>query len=233
MKKITLLLLTSCFIVFFGRAQTVKTNQSCNPYFLLNEGSHWTTETYNNKDKFQGEQTFEVLSVEGEANNLTATVKITAFDKKKKETMNNEIVFTCKDGVLEMDMSQYIPADMEESMKEMDFEIEVEETTIPEKLAVGQKLNNGSVTMKVNGMVPMNMKTEIVDRKVVSQENINVPAGNFSTFKITSTIKSSGMVRMERKNVEFIAEGFGVVRSETYNRKGELGSYSVLSSYRK
>jgi len=233
MKKITLLLLTICFIVFFGRAQTVKTNQSCNPYFLLNEGSHWTTETYNNKDKFQGEQTFEVLSVEGEANNLTATVKITAFDKKKKETMNNEIVFTCKDGVLEMDMSQYIPADMEESMKEMDFEIEVEETTIPEKLAVGQKLNNGSVTMKVNGMVPMNMKTEIVDRKVVSQENINVPAGNFSTFKITSTIKSSGMVRMERKNVEFIAEGFGVVRSETYNRKGELGSYSVLSSYRK
>lgn len=199
----------------------------------LKEGSSWTTKTYNHKDKYQGKQSFEVLSVKGEANDLTATVRLTAYDDKDKESLNEEMTFKCVDGVLEMDMSQYVPSEMEESMKGMDIDIETDNTTMPEELEVGQKLDDGSVTMKVNGVMPMNMKTEIIDRKVVSKENITVPAGSFEAFKITSTIKSSGMVKMERKNVEYVAEGVGVVRSESYKRNGKLGSYSVLSSFSK
>lgn len=200
----------------------------CNPYLLLDEGRKWTTANYNAKDKYQGKQSYEVLSVSEEDGTITANVMLTSYDKKDKMVMEKEVEFTCKDGVVEMDMSKYIPEETMESFKNMDVEMEFEAITIPENLEVGQYLEDGGVTMTIAGPMQMKMEIKIQDRKVMSKEEIEVPAGTYDTYKINSIIKFDAMITRETKNIEWIANNVGVVRSEQYDKNGKLNSYTVL-----
>src|SRR5690554_8188601 len=92
----------------------------CNPYFLLDEGRKWTSENYNAKDKYQGKQSYEVLSLSKDGGAITATIRTISYDKKDKVQLDKEIEFTCKDGIVEMDMSAYVPEEMMESFKDME-----------------------------------------------------------------------------------------------------------------
>lgn len=205
-------------------------SSDCNPYFLLEDGRKWTSANYNAKDKYQGKQSYEVLSLsEGEDGKLTANVMLISYDKKDKVVMEKEVEFTCKDGVVELDMSKYIPAETMEGFKNMDVEMEFEAITIPENLEVGQYLEDGGVNMTISGPMQMNMAIKIQDRKVMAKENIEVPAGNYEAWKINSIVKMDMMMTRETKNVEWIAENVGVVRSEQYDKKGKLNSYTVLT----
>lgn len=226
MKRAILFLVVTVFSVI-----SLQSQNECNPYMTLVEGNSWEVETYNAKDKYQGKNAYEVVSVEEDGNTLIATVKFTAFDKKDEEVMSDEMTFECKDGVIKMDMSKHIPKETMESLESMNFEIKTESMSMPEKLEVGQQLDEGSVSMSVDGVIPINIKVEVVDRKVESKGTVSVPAGNFDAFKVSSTIKTTGMIKTESKSVEFIAEGVGVVRTESYNKKGKLDSYTVLSAY--
>ncbi|RUA33766.1 MAG: hypothetical protein DSY77_08590 [Bacteroidetes bacterium] len=201
----------------------------CNPYLLLDEGRKWTTANYNAKDKYRGKQSYEVLSVSDEDGTITANVMLTSYDKKDKMVMEKEVEFTCKDGVVEMDMSKYIPEETMESFKNMEVEMEFEAITIPENLEAGQYLEDGGVNISVQGPMPISMEIKIQDRKVMAKENIEVPAGNYEAWKINSIIKFDAMITRETKNVEWIAENVGVVRSEQYDKNGKLNSYTVLT----
>jgi hypothetical protein len=201
----------------------------CNPYFLLDEGRKWTTANYNAKDKYQGKQSYEVLSSKEEGNVLIATVMLISYDKKDKVQMEKEVEFTCQDGVVEIDMSKYIPEETMEGFKNMDVEMEFDPITIPENMEVGQYLEDGGVKMTISGLMQMNMEVKIKDRKVMAKENIEVPAGKFDAYKINSIIKFDMMITRETKTVEWIAKDVGMVRSEQYDKKGALVSYSVLT----
>ncbi len=202
----------------------------CNPYFLLKEGRKWTSANYNAKDKYQGKQSYEVLSLEEESDGkLIANVMLISYDKKDKVVMEKEVEFTCKDGVVEIDMSKYIPEETMEGFKNMDVEMEFEAITIPENLEVGQYLEDGGVNMTISGPMQMNMEIKIQDRKVMAKENIEVPAGTYEAWKINSIMKLDMMMTRETKIVEWIAKNVGVVRSEQYDKKGKLNSYTVLT----
>ncbi|WKV10695.1 TapB family protein [Marivirga harenae] len=201
----------------------------CNPYLLLDEGRKWTTSNYNAKDKYQGKQSYEVLSVSEDAGTLTANVMLTSYDRKDKLVLEKEVEFTCKDGVVEMDMSKYVPEETMESFKNMDVEMEFDAITIPENLEVGQYLEDGGVTMTIAGPMQMKMEIKIQDRKVMSKEEIEVPAGTYDTYKINSIVKFDAMITRETKNIEWIAKNVGVVRTEQYDKNGKLNSYSVLT----
>lgn len=143
--------------------------------------------------------------------------------------MEREVEFSCKDGMVELDMSKYIPEETMESFKSMDIEMEFDAITIPENLEVGQYLEDGGVKMTIAGPMQMSMEIKIQDRKVMAKEEIEVPAGTFDTYKINSIIKLDMMMTRETKNVEWIAKNVGVVRSEQYDKNGKLAGYSVLS----
>jgi hypothetical protein len=202
----------------------------CNPYFLLEEGRKWTTANYNAKDKYQGKQSYELRSLSEDGNKLTANVMLISYDKKDKVVMEKEVEFICENGLVELDMSKYMPEEAMESFKEMDMEVKFDALTIPENLEVGKFLDDGGIDMTINGPMKMNISVKIQDRKVIAQENIEVPAGTYDAYKISSTIKLEAMVTSsETRNVEWIAKNVGVVRSEQYDKNGKLRGYSVLT----
>jgi len=201
----------------------------CNPYFLLEEGRKWTSANYNAKDKYQGKQSYEVKSISQEGNKLTAKVMLISYDKKDEVVMEKEVEFVCENGVVELDMSKYMPEETMESFKEMDVDVKFDAVTIPENLEVGQYLEDGGIDMTINGPMKMNMSIKIQDRKVMAKENIEVPAGSYEAHKINSIIKFDAMVTRESKSIDWVAKNVGVVRSELYDKKGRLNSYTVLT----
>jgi len=107
--------------------------------------------------------------------------------------------------------------------------MEFEAVTIPEDFEVGQYLDDGGIDMTINGPKKMSISVKIQDRKVMAKENIEVATGKYEAYKINSIIKMDAMITRESKSVEWVAKEVGVVRSEQYDKKGNLSSYTVLT----
>ena len=76
----------------------------------------------------------------------------------------------------------------------------------------------------------MYKRQTIKDRKVVGKETVTTAAGTFECFKVEQTTEMDmGFVKREMKGVSFIAEGIGVVRSESFDKNGDLESYSEIT----
>ncbi|MBE2206244.1 MAG: hypothetical protein IAE84_01600, partial [Saprospiraceae bacterium] len=79
------------------------------------------------------------------------------------------------------------------------------------------------------GVTIMTLRFDITDRKVVAKETITVPAGTFDCYKITYTFTTKTILSKAFSVTSWHNEKAGVVRSETYDKKGVLESRSELS----
>lgn len=212
----------------------------CNNYYNITEGSVFEIENYNSKDKKEGRVLNKVISYNQNGNNYEAVIHSSVFDKKDKELHQGEYKMTCNNGVLQIDMSKFIPDDMMKAFEGGEMEVTGEQLEIPSSLSVGQKLNDGSVSVKMNtgpGMA-MSMNITIGDRLVEGKESIETPAGSFECYKISYTINSrTNMMGMNinntMKSVDWVSQGKGVVKSSVYNNKGSLVGYSLLTRFEK
>jgi len=234
MKKIYITLLIS-FLAYKAQSQ-------CNTYFNFNEGAEYEMTHYSAKDKVTGKSLSQILSVEDNNGILTAQIKGTVFDNKGEEITSMNFEYICDHGVLKMDLKRFIPKDMFGSDAEIEFELEGDYLELPESLQIGQSLKDGMIegkmTMEGNpAMANMTISVKILNRKVESKENITTPAGSFSCYKISYDMESSTKVmgmnnKVNLSAVDFVAEGTGLVKTESYNKKGNLSSYSLLTGYK-
>lgn len=234
MKKFYITLLIS-FLAYEAQSQ-------CNTYFNFKEGSEYEMTHYSAKDKVTGKSLSQILSVEDNGGVLTAHIKGTAFDKKGEEITSMNFAYICDDGVLKMDMNKFIPKDMFGGDSDIEFEMEGDYLEIPKNLEIGQSLKDGMIkgkmTMEGNpAMANMTLSVKIFNRKVEAKEDITTPAGNFSCYKISYDMESSTKVmgmnnKVNLKGVDYLSEGVGVIKTESYNKKGSLSSYSLLTGYK-
>lgn len=202
--------------------------QDCTFYFPVKKGTITEVKNYNGKDKLTGSVKSKVIDQSADKVKFSSEV----FDEKGKSLSTGEFEVQCKNGEYVMDMNSFLKGVDKNAYKDMDVKIEATELTIPAKLAVGQKLNDGQITMKVSNqfMTIMNMTVKILNRQVVSFEDITTPAGTFKCAKITYDMEAKIMGTTRSKVTEWLSEKVGVVRSELYDQKGKLSSYSVLAS---
>ncbi len=206
----------------------------CNPYFDINEGSTWSYENFNHKDKLQGSQTQTVSSYEKSSNGYEALLAVVSRDKKGKEIGNGELEIICENGILKFDMRRFVPEEQMQAMENFAVEVEGNNLEYPAELSAGMNLPDGDITVTAVGTaVSMNINVEITERKVVGSETVSTPAGDFEAFKITSkstvTSKMGMSLTFEFDQIEWITRGVGMVRSESY-RKDKLQGYTVLTS---
>ena len=200
----------------------------CNPYYTLEEGNKWEMTNYNAKGKFQGKQVNEIKKLETSGDGWNATLGMILYDKKNEVVYDKDVDMSCVKGVVMLDMTRLIPDEQLEMFKEMNMTLEMDNIEIPSKLEPGMLLDDGSVTL--SGDLPMNMTVNITDRKVEGKETITTPAGAFDCFKISYSVSTKMVVNVKSKGVDYIAEGVGMVRNETYNKSGKLMGYSELTS---
>lgn len=231
MKKILILLLTYSSIC--GAS-----GQCDDSFFPFMAGVEFEQTAYDKKGKPQGKTASTVLNVEGSS----ATIKNIFFDKKNKEVADGEYTIICEGNMIKMDFNNFIPDEMLNQYGDAEITVEGDFITIPDNLEVGQSLEDGSgmVIIKMSGAAAMNitMDMKIVDRKVEKTETIDTPAGSYETFKITQksivTMKMMGMNKTtESSSASWFAKGVGMVRNESFNQKGDLIGYTVLTSFSK
>ena len=131
-------------------------------------------------------------------------------------------------------MKSFLDAKTMAGYKDMDVEISGSNLKIPATINVGDELPNGylNVSVKSEGTTVIEMSTVITKRKVEAMEEITTDAGTFNCYKIsyTTTVNMIFSVRVE--NIDWISEGIGTVKSETYS-KGKVMGYTVLSGISK
>lgn len=197
---------------------------------------------YSVKDKVTGKSLSQILSVDDNGGVLTAHIKGTAFDKKGEEITSMNFEYICDNGVLKMDMNKFIPVDMFGSDTDIEFEMKGDYLELPKSLEIGQSLKDGMIegkmTMEGNpAMANMALAVKIFNRKVEAKEDITTPAGSFSCYKISYEMESSTKVmginnKVNLKGIDYLSEGVGVIKTESYNKKGNLSSYSLLTGYK-
>ncbi|MBL6447162.1 hypothetical protein JMN32_12645 [Fulvivirga sp. 29W222] len=221
MKRVFLIL----FVIALGSG---KGWTQCNPFYNLKEGSKWELTSYNTKDKATGRQVNELKSLDESPTGWTAMVYFQSFDKKDELVYEKEVELVCENGIIKMDMERFIPEESLQAFRGMNMTVEVDNLEWPADLSEGKALDDGAIVISADFF---NMKVDVTNRKVEGKEKITTPAGTFDAFKVSYDVKMKMMMNRESKAVDYIAEDVGIVRSESYNGKGKLIGYTLLTMY--
>lgn len=227
MKAIKTLLL---LFVFIG---TSYAQTDCRPYVPTNKGATWEITNYNAKGKVQGTVSYELLDKVVSGNDVTFKIKSVAFDKKGKEVYTNEFEAVCKDGKFDFGMAFKMDGNQLQAYKDMDVQVDASKFEIPDMDApAGTTLDDSTLSINVaGGIMPIKMNIEITDRKIGKREDLTTPAGTFDCIVLSQTIYTKMVMKITASSKEWYSENVGMVRSESYNKKGKLMGYSELTKF--
>lgn len=229
MRKIIIILIAAAFSLSLKA-------QECPNYYPLSQGSNWELTQYDKKDKVESISTVLVNSYIDTENGYLANIASTTTDAKGKSVGTSEVVMKCENGIFIFDMRNFISAATVESYKDMEVEIIASDMQYPGMLESGSSLPDASITYKItnSGFAMMTITINITNRKIEGKETVITPAGTFDAYKITYNVNSKmGMMKTSAMATEYLSPGNGIVKSETYNEKGVLQGYSLLTKIEK
>ena len=185
--------------------------------------------SYNAKGKEGGKIYYELVEKSAQGDDITFTIKSRFEDGKGKETFESTYEAYCHDGVFEIDMQSKMDGVAMGAYKDMKMEVDATNYEVPDMDASpGTKLDDASLEVQVAGI--FNMIINTTDREVLAREEIETPAGTFDCLVLTQTTQSKMIVKVQSTTKEWYAPGVGLVRSESYNKKGKLTGYSELTA---
>ena len=215
--------------VFFISSSSLSQN-ACKAYYPFEEGVKFEITNYNKKGKKDGVVNYEVTSIDDNV----ATIKTIISDAKGKEITTTSYQIICDGNSISIDFKSLMNPDMFKQYKDMEMDITGTNVELPNDLHVGQSLKDANMNMAINmGGMKMNISVDMLNRKVDKKESITTPAGTFDCFALSYDSEMKMGMKMNFKIKEWISEGVGVVKSESYNKNGKLMGYSELTSFKK
>ena len=201
-------------------------------FFPSKEGTVLIYKTYDKKDKEVNTVKYTITHLKTTGNKTDITYLCESMDPKGKLVFKDEITIQKVGDKLYCDMSKFInkAAFQEDSQIPAEVEITGNNMEIPSNPNLGDMLPDANIVMSMSmGIIKMKMSADVVNRKVESIEDITVKGGTFKCWKFTSDVNSSAMgFKMNTKNVEWYAKGIGMVKTESYDKKGNLQSHTDL-----
>ena len=221
--------LISLFII---ASQLAVFAQDCMTSEYLKKGTKWEVTNQDKKGKTTGIVKYEVLNSSQTGGQYIWEIKVATFDKKGEPLNEGSSEIICENGIYKMDMSQMMPPETMQSLK--DLEVEIESTTInfPRGEDVETQLEDAYIVIATSAaMGLMDMKMTISNRKIEGIETITTEAGTFKCLKITQDNKiENKMMSRKYRTVSWFLPGFGVIKTESYDQKENLMGTSTLSS---
>ena len=209
--------------------------QNCEGLYPMKQGAVIETQSFNSKGKLQGTSRQTVLSVENIDNGLAIKVKSEQLDTNGKPEFDRDLTMRCVDDVFYMDMKEMMDPKAMSAYKDMEVSFSGADLEFPDKMQVGQILPDGNINILISSSTfnVMNMNIKILNRKVEASESVNTLAGTYDCYKITYDMEMKSIINITTKGAEWIAKGVGVVKTEQYDKKGNLTGYTLLSKFEK
>lgn len=226
MKRITILTLVTLLIPVWLISQSV-----CTAY-LPGEGKQLTYFNFDKKGKQTSTSTIRVTSVETKGDTTYFNVHQLISTGKKKDDMENDMVYKCSGENFVIDMNSVLNQEMMKGYNDATLSVTTNHMILPSKLEPGMELEDGEFNMVAKiEYITTNISARSFYRKVEAVEEITTPAGRFTAFKIKGYIESKiAFMRFAYGTTEWYVQNLGVVRSETYDKKKNLMGYSELQS---
>lgn len=204
--------------------------QDCKIYHDYTEGTSVKMVHYDQKDKITG---YTVSTVK-EKKQIPGGVSLLfhqEYDNTEDYTFETEFDVRCENGNVYVDMEKFLDPTTMAAYEDMEFEVTADDLSIPQGASPGDKLNDGSVSVTVNtgSPVKITVTVSLTDRMVESRETVETPAGSFDCLKITYDLLTEvGFLKVRSAAAEYYDPENGVVRSESFNKRGKLTGYSVV-----
>jgi len=225
MKPKIIILICALLVSFYSSSQN-----NCDSYFPFKKGAQFELTSYNAKGKKESVASYKVISIE----NNVASIETSVSDEKGKNITNSTFEVTCKGNSISIDFKSLMNTELMKQYKDVDLEISGTNIEFPNDLSVGQSLKDANLKMIMNmGGMKMNMTVDITNRKVNAKESITTPAGTFNCYALSYNSETKVGIKMAFEIKEWVAEGLGVIKSETYNKNGKLMGYTELTNITK
>jgi hypothetical protein len=219
-------------LLMLGSMGFLGAQSTCSDYQTFRPESSFEITNYDKKDRVTSVTIHQVDEFKSEGEGFVASIRSTVNDEDGEALYEGAYEVVCQGGVLTLDAASMINPGVLQSYYEMDMEMTSEGLEVPGDLSDGQALPeaNTKISVSTSGLTIMSMQFSYVNREVERQETIETPAGTFSCWVISQTLKmDAGLVKREYQTREWFAPGVGMVRSETYDSRDRLESYSQLT----
>lgn len=229
--RFVLTALTLLFFFITGISQN-----DCKPYVPADKGTVWEISNYNAKGKLTGTIVYELLEKEISGNEILFKVKNTTFDKKGVQMATNTFIAKCVDGKFEFDMTYKMDANSMQAFGDMEVDVDATDFEIPDMdTAPGTQLEDGSLKISAlaGGAMAINLTILITERVIEARESYTTSAGEFDCIVLKQKVSTKMMVNITAYSKEWYAPYIGMIRSESYNKKGKLTGYSELTKLTK
>ncbi len=206
--------------------------QNCESYFPQEVNKKYEYKDYDKKDKETGTTVKSVKEKKDIPGGIAVTMEEVSQAKGSDTTSTIEYTINCENGQMSMDMeSMMMNSEQMQAYEGMETKVEADDMTIPENAKAGDDLGGGKVVAEVynQGVKMMAMTFTIVDRKVDAVEPVTTSAGTFDCLKITSHVEFYMVMTFKMTITEWYSKDIGIVKSETYSKKGKKMSSTVLT----
>lgn len=219
-------------LLFVSLILTTTWSYSQKTFFPTKEGTVLVYKSFDKKDKLTNTLRYTIKQVTKNGNNMDITYLCESTDPNDKPVFKEEIIIHQKRDTLYMDMSNFVnkAAFKKEGEIPSDIQITGNNMELPMNPKVGVQLPDANVEMALKiGFINLKMSAQITNRKVESIENITVKAGTFEAYKFLSDVKSSVMgIKVNSSSIAWYVKGIGMVKMESYDKKGKLQSHMEL-----
>jgi hypothetical protein len=201
-------------------------------FFPTSKGTVLMYKSFDKKGKQSSGTKYTIKNVKKDGDNVDITYLIEALDQKDKLVYKDEITIQQMGEVLYVDMSNFVnkAAFQQDGQIPADIKVTGNNMELPTNISPGETLPDANIEMTMKmGFMNMKMGAQVTDRKLEVIEDITVPAGTFKAYKFTSNVTATALgINMKTQNTEWYAKGIGMVKSESYDKKGKLDSYTEL-----
>lgn len=201
-------------------------------FFPTKEGTVLVYKIFDKKDKLTNTVQYTIKDVKISGSDMDITYQCESIDPKDELVFKEDITIHMKGDMLYVDMSNFINKAAFQQNGEIPADIQVKGNNmeIPRNPQPGDVLPDANVEMSLKmGFLNMKISAEVTNRKVEAIEDVTVKAGTFKGYKFTSDVNSSAMgIKVKAKNIDWYAKGVGIVKTESYDKNGNLQSHTEL-----
>lgn len=221
-------------LIFFLSLVLIKSlhsfSQNCHEFFPFAAGTEWEISAYDEKNKLLSVGQYKITGI----SNNVADVSVRSTDQKGRELMNIQTKWYCKDGMISFEMKDIFPQNAAMNNTKAEMKFSGTNLEFPGNLNPGLKLPDADakLEMYIDGMRFMTMNIRITDRQVEGNEQVSTPIGTLECIKISQTSEVKSIISSKSKTSTWISKNKGMVKSESYNQKGKLTGYQLMTKFK-
>jgi hypothetical protein len=231
LKKYSLLLIAA---LCFTTGTTAQNN--CSTYFPFKAKTVLGYSYFDKKDKLTGKSVHTVEKItNNQDGSLSADIQIQHQDKKGNEISSASYEVFCINNILSMDITEVMAPNMKASLENMEVDISGDAFELPSNLKEGQELPDLHTEIKAgtNGITIITMAIDHTNRVVESKEKVTTEAGTFQCVKLTYDVGLNMLISKNYRIVSWYSQDLGLIKQETYNKRGQLESKTELTGIKK